>query len=64
MHKDAVSLSGLAEKIMFKNSNEQVHENVPFYSEPVYDEEGNHLKDVKVYDNKVYLINEENKDCF
>ena len=53
MHKDAISLSGLAEKIMFKNSNEQKYENVPFYIEPVMDEEGNHIKDVKVYDNKI-----------
>jgi hypothetical protein len=64
MHKDAISLSGLAEKIMFKNSNEQKHYNVPFHEEPVYDDDGIHVKDVKVYDNKVYLINEENKDCF
>ena len=64
MHKDAISLSGLAEKIMFKNSREQIYENVEFHEEPIYNDDGEHLQNVKVYDNKVYLINEENKDCF
>ena len=64
MHKDAISLSGLAEKIMFKNSNEQHYDNVPFHLERIYNEEGEHVDDKPVYDNKVYLINEENKKCF
>ena len=40
MHKDAISLSGLAEKIMFNNSNEQLYDNVPFHPEPIYKDEG------------------------
>ena len=63
MHKDAISLSGLAEKIMFKNANEQTYENVPFHTEEVC-KEGKPTKVVNVLDNKVYLINEENKKCF
>ena len=35
MHKDAISLSGLAEKIMFKNAREQRDENVSFEIEKV-----------------------------
>ena len=64
MHKDAISLSGLAEKIMFKNSHEQEYENTHFHTEHVFDEDGNNQESVKVYDNKVYLINEMNKECF
>ena len=71
MHKDAVSLSGLAEKIMFNVSYKNVsQENIPF-EEVVYSmienkngEERVIKKTGKVYDNKVYLINEENKECF
>ena len=36
MHKYAISLLGLAEIIMFKNSNEQHYDNVPFHLEPIY----------------------------
>ena len=64
MLKDAVSLSGLAEKIMFKNSSEQEYENVPYYEVPIYNSKGEYIKDKKVYDNKIYLINEDNKKCF
>ena len=49
---------------MFKNSNEQHYDNVPFHLERIYNEEGEHVDDKPVYDNKVYLINEENKKCF
>ena len=49
---------------MFKNSREQKYENVEFHEEPIYNDDGELLHFVKVYDNKVYLINEENKDCF
>ena len=65
MLKDAISLSGLAEKIMFKNSNEQKYDEVPFHTEYVYSGANDEFeKEVKVYDNKVYLVNEENKNCF
>ena len=56
MHKDAVSLSGLAEKIMFKISK-QNKEEVPFTEIEIVDKDGS-LKKVKVYDNQFYLINE------
>ena len=63
MHKDAVSLSGLAEKIMFKISHAKKDENISFTESEITDEKGV-LKKEKVYDNQFYLINDENKECF
>ena len=40
------------------------NDNVHFHIEPIYNDEGEHIEDKTVYDNKVYLINEENKKMF
>ena len=64
MHKDAISLSGSADKIMFKNSNEQKYDDVECELKPVYNDDGEFAQKKEIYNNKVHLINEENKDCF
>ena len=67
MHKDAISLSGLAEKIMFKISKEQNDENVPHHTEHFeidLNDETTETIHTEVYDKKVYLIDEEKKECF
>ena len=62
MHKDAISLSGLAEKIMFKNARDQKIDNVPSHKELIV--KNDISEEIDVYDNKVYLIDEDNKECF
>ena len=66
MHKDAISLSGLAERLMFNMSlNEcRYNENVSYDEITQYDEEKNKTVTTNVYEDRVYLIDEENKDCF
>ena len=66
MHKDAISLSGLAERLMFNMSlNEcRYNENVSYDEITQFDEEKNKTVTTNVYEDRVYLIDEENKDCF
>ena len=66
MHKDAISLSGLAEKILFKNAVENAYDDdFTFETVTVDTADGEQVqKDEKVYKKRIYLINEENKECF
>ena len=45
MHKDAISLSGLAEKIMFKNARDQKVDNVPTHKEIIIKKDISEEKD-------------------
>ena len=70
MHKDAISLSGLAEKIMFSVAEQSVDKKNRTFD--LYDAETQEKvnadecdsKTKKVYHDKVYLISEKHKKCF
>ena len=65
MHKDGISLSGLAEKNMFKFSKENEYEEK--YTIKVIENEYGEYGEItkkKIDDNKFYLIDDQNKECF
>ena len=65
MLKDGISLSGIAEKVMFKNAFENSYDDEYKIEQMTINKDDQKIIiDKKVYDKRVYLINEENKECF